>query len=98
MPPATDNDAMPRFRIIFSLRTRTLLKVNRWGNREEKTDVTTEILPYDDLQAARDCFQSLTKERRYNGGHILNMHLEQLKDTLLGPSWNRILTSEPMLQ
>ena len=89
---------MPKFRIIFSLRTKTFLRINKWGNREEKTDITTEILPFDDLQAAKANFLSLAKDRRYNDGNVLDLHLEQHKDTLLGPSWDRILTSEPMLQ
>lgn len=86
---------MPKFRIIFSLRTRTLLEANRWGNREEKTDVTTEILPFDDLETAKGNFLSLAKDRKYSNGRILEMHLEKFTNTLLGGSWRRILTSEP---
>ena len=89
---------MPKFRIIFSLRTKTFLKINRWGNREEKTDVTTEILPFDDLQTAKANFLSLAKERKYNRGNILDIHLEQLADTLVGSSWHRLITSEPLPQ
>jgi len=86
---------MPKFRIIFSLQTKTLLKPNRWGNREEKADVTTEILPFDDLEIAKSNLISLTKNRKYNNGRILEMHLEKFTDSLLGGSWRRMLTSEP---
>ena len=89
---------MPTFRLLFNLRRKSVGKVNRWGNRPAIIDVTTVTLPFTDEAAARARFAALAEGRDYEGATVLDLHLERLADTLVGPRWQRILTSEPINQ
>ena len=89
---------MPPFRLLFNLRRKSVGGVNRWGNRPAIIDVITVTLPFDDEGAARARFAELAERRDYEGAAVLDLHLERLADTVLGPRWQRVLTSEPLNQ
>ena len=85
---------MAPFRIIFSLRRDIIPDSTQHGRRT--VTVTSEVLPFYEEATARAAFSCLVNDRHFEGGNILDMHLERLTDTLVGHRWHRMLTSESL--
>ena len=87
---------MTIFQIKYDIIRTEACPPNRYGFCVPKRYTTTEVERYDSEEAATARFQDLSTARRRDDGTVLAIHLERLRNGLLGPSWKRLLTSEPV--